>query len=467
MKGITSSRLPLKYCSTDSRVVRHRTMSMNDNKGCPQGTRYLCGKDSTKSFLIEACEAYLICLPGTTHQFVVNLLHMTFELKCLPCDPDRFEPELSNSSRFSRLPGCTYQHKPSKNISQNLVLFEQGTASRATLWYCDIENGYYEEDGNMFCDDVQTKPCHCVKKTCPMGYLLSTNGSCVRCNSKLDPYNSFQCQQKNSSRNNGKLSHRTRRPPLSENANLQQNNLVDGKDGDFSVPSTARTTSEKEPEDVTYTWIVVVIVAGIVLGGAVLGILWRYHNLICCCMYPSRSTADQNILEEQPYHNYNHTMEANDTQEEHRTAPIINGPTVNNSTTSNGQVITNPSDDRDLVSNPNRQHQPEFKINPSQGDENSRQYASNLRMVELKPPNNEGSVERGSFDRSESSEGEPLHLRLNLMEDSGYATQPNLQQQDSREIEEDGDDDAEENDSLLSEQGQCSQTYRKQEIDES
>ena len=68
--------------------------------------------------------------------------------------------------------GCTYKHKLARNISNNLILFEDGSASRATRWYCDIENGYYEEGGTTFCDDVPTKPCNCVWKACSSGHLL-------------------------------------------------------------------------------------------------------------------------------------------------------------------------------------------------------------------------------------------------------------------------------------------------------
>ena len=94
------------------------------------------------------------------------------ELKCLPCQDGSFEPEYSRSSRSSLLLGCTYKHEPSINICDNLVLFENGTKSRATKWFCDIENEFYEQDGNMFCDDVTTKPCNCVRKKCHEGYLL-------------------------------------------------------------------------------------------------------------------------------------------------------------------------------------------------------------------------------------------------------------------------------------------------------
>ena len=112
--------------------------------------------------------------------FVVNPEDRTFVLKCLPCVDDWFEPEYTRSSRSSLLLGCTYKHKPSRNISHNLVLLEQGTISHATRWHCDILNGYYEEDGNMFCDDVPTKPCNCIHKTCQSGYLLRPGKKCMR-----------------------------------------------------------------------------------------------------------------------------------------------------------------------------------------------------------------------------------------------------------------------------------------------
>ena len=157
-------------------------------------------------------------------------------------------------------------------------------------------------------------------------------------------------------------------------------------------------------------------------------------------------TADQEELGG-PQFNYFHTTDPNDVQEEHRSVLIDNAPTVNNSTTSNGNIIMNPSDDRDLVSNPNCQ--PECNIPSPQRDDNSRQQGSNLMMAELKP-DNESSVEMDSFDRSECSEREPLDSGLNTMEDSRYTGQPNFQQPDHQDMEEGGDDDAVENDSLLS-----------------
>ena len=160
---------------------------------------------------------------------------------------------------------------------------------------------------------------------------------------------------------------------------------------------------------------------------------------------PTGSTADQEELGE-PHFNHIHTTDPNDVQEEHRNVSIDNAPTLNNSTTSNGNIIMNPSDERDLVPNPN---QPEFIITSPKGDDNSGQQGSNLMMAVLKP-DNESSVEMDSFDRSECSERAPLDSGLNTMEDSRYTGHPNFQQPDHQDIEEDGDDDAVENDSLLS-----------------
>ena len=104
---------------------------------------------------------------------MVDPVNMTFELQCIPCDTGWFQPGFTSSSWFSRLPDhCGYQHKISKNISHNLVLYEQGTAIQETRWYCDIQNGFYEENGNMFCDDLSRKTCNCVHKFCQRGYLL-------------------------------------------------------------------------------------------------------------------------------------------------------------------------------------------------------------------------------------------------------------------------------------------------------
>ena len=66
IKAITSSLLPLEYCSTDSRVVGYRTMSINNGKDCPHGTLYLCGKDSTERFIIETCQSVVECPPGNS-----------------------------------------------------------------------------------------------------------------------------------------------------------------------------------------------------------------------------------------------------------------------------------------------------------------------------------------------------------------------------------------------------------------
>ena len=116
---------------------------------------------------------------GTTHQFIVDGGHRKITLECIPCPEGWFEPEFRNSSRFSVVPGCTYQHKPSSAISSNLVLFQIGTQSYATKWYCDIERGFYERDGKMFCDDVPTQRCNCVTKTCTARHLLRP-GECVQ-----------------------------------------------------------------------------------------------------------------------------------------------------------------------------------------------------------------------------------------------------------------------------------------------
>lgn len=93
-------------------------------------------------------------------------------LECLPCEYDRFEPEWTRSSLSSRVLGCTYQHRPPENLSAHLVPFKIGTKSSAARWICDHVNGFCNENGNMFCDDIPTHPCKCIKKSCPLGHLL-------------------------------------------------------------------------------------------------------------------------------------------------------------------------------------------------------------------------------------------------------------------------------------------------------
>ena len=64
IKQITSSILPLESCSADSSIVRYRTMCMNKGQGCPGGTFYLCGLDSTGTYIIEDCQPDIECRPG-------------------------------------------------------------------------------------------------------------------------------------------------------------------------------------------------------------------------------------------------------------------------------------------------------------------------------------------------------------------------------------------------------------------
>ena len=61
---ITSCRVPLESCSASSEIVTYRTLCMTYGKGCPDGTSYLCGLDSTGKYIIEHCQPDLECHPG-------------------------------------------------------------------------------------------------------------------------------------------------------------------------------------------------------------------------------------------------------------------------------------------------------------------------------------------------------------------------------------------------------------------
>lgn len=188
----SSTHIPLGSCPMDANSVSLRTITMNNFSGCPKDTKYICGKDITKKFLVESCQPNLRCNPGFSFQFVIDA-ELKIHLECRACPDDRFEPDSTESANHSVIPGCTYRHLPPEELSSNLVLFEMGNKSTATKWMCNYKEGYYERNGNLICNDARTHSCDCMQKTCSAGYLLRTDGQCVKCSTHLVPNENFIC----------------------------------------------------------------------------------------------------------------------------------------------------------------------------------------------------------------------------------------------------------------------------------
>lgn len=195
---LSTCNIDVARCPMDHDSVERRKLCMNNYKGCQGGTSYLCGIDTTDNYIVEACQPDFSCQPGTSFQYVVTLNHGQPEahLECVPCPGDRFEPERTNSSLTSITAGCTYVHVPQDNLSSHLVLFENGTKSKAYLYVCDYKKNYHERNGIVFVDDIPTRSYDCVKKLCPIGFLLHPDGRCIDCETELVPEDNFTCDNR-------------------------------------------------------------------------------------------------------------------------------------------------------------------------------------------------------------------------------------------------------------------------------
>lgn len=186
------SAVPLTHCPSAREVKAFREQCINgfERDVCVAGSTYLCG--IVDGYLIETCAVDMECWPGTFFNFVIR--NGTVTLECVRCPDGTFETEHTKTSQSSHVLGCSYRHIPPDDISSNLVLYENGTHATPSIYRCKTEEGFFDEYGNKFCDDIQTHRCKCIFKYCKAGHQLHPSGHCKRCRKKLRPEKDWRCE---------------------------------------------------------------------------------------------------------------------------------------------------------------------------------------------------------------------------------------------------------------------------------
>lgn len=312
------SAVPQTYCPTAKELIAFREQCINsfERDICPDGTTYLCGVVS--GYFIETCAADKECWPGTFFDFIIR--NGTATVDCLRCPDGTFETEHTKTSHSSHIVGCPYRHIPQDDISSNLVLYENGTHASPSVYHCKTEEGFYDEHGNKFCDDIPTHSCKCIFKYCQSGYRLHPLGYCVRCKKPLRPEKDWRCEDyisgqttksaKNLYVNSTKYLNATATNFGSSGSALNSSSkgITDGKIKDHDIPMVKLPPSDTRPrptDDVHTSSDGLHTVIGI--AGGIVVLILAVVTVPLILIYKGRSNAGRHFHDNSisTTHNYN------------------------------------------------------------------------------------------------------------------------------------------------------------------